>query len=324
MPDGLHEMLVRAAPRLRRPADLDHRERRRVRRRAGDDGVVEDPERVAYLRDHLAALRARRSADGVDVRRYYVWSLLDNFEWEHGYDKRFGIVRVDYATQQRMPKRSALWYRDLIAHARGGGSLMASIAFEGVPRSSTTGRDAVDGLDLDIADGEFMVLVGPSGSGKSTALRMVAGPRGRRPRATCSIGARVRQRRRARGPRHRDGLPDLRAVPAHDGGREHGLRAEDAGVPQGATIASARAARGARLRHRRAAGAPAARAVGRPAPARGDGPRDRARARGVPDGRAAVQPRREAARGDARRHRAPAPASSARRRSTSPTTRSRR
>ena len=82
------------------------------------DGVVEDPSRVAYISDHLGALR-RAVADGVDVRRYHAWSLLDNFEWEHGYDKRFGIVRVDYATQQRIPKRSALWYRDHIASVRG-------------------------------------------------------------------------------------------------------------------------------------------------------------------------------------------------------------
>jgi beta-glucosidase len=57
----------------------------------------------------------------VDVRGYYVWSLLDNFEWEHGYDSRFGIVAVDFADQRRVPKRSALWYRDLIArHSNGG------------------------------------------------------------------------------------------------------------------------------------------------------------------------------------------------------------
>ena len=83
------------------------------------DGRVEDPQRVAYLRDHLAALE-RAVADGVDVRRYYAWSLLDNFEWEHGYSKRFGIVHVDYATQRRTPKRSALWFRDYIARARNG------------------------------------------------------------------------------------------------------------------------------------------------------------------------------------------------------------
>ena len=55
----------------------------------------------------------------MDVQRYYAWSLLDNFEWEHGYGKRFGIVRVDYETQRRIPKRSGLWYRDYIAQARG-------------------------------------------------------------------------------------------------------------------------------------------------------------------------------------------------------------
>jgi beta-glucosidase len=54
------------------------------------------------------------------VRRYCVWSLLDNFEWELGYDKRFGIVHVDFDTQARVPKRSALWYRDFIARVRAG------------------------------------------------------------------------------------------------------------------------------------------------------------------------------------------------------------
>jgi beta-glucosidase len=84
------------------------------------DGVVEDPSRVAYLSSHLEALR-RAVADGVHVARYHAWSLLDNFEWEHGYDKRFGIVRVDYDTQERIPKRSALWYRDHIASVRRAG-----------------------------------------------------------------------------------------------------------------------------------------------------------------------------------------------------------
>ena len=59
--------------------------------------------------------------DGVNVARYHAWSLLDNFEWEHGYDMRFGIVYVDYATQRRVPKSSGLWYRDFIAQLRNGG-----------------------------------------------------------------------------------------------------------------------------------------------------------------------------------------------------------
>ena len=80
-------------------------------------GVVEDPLRVAYLRDHVEAVE-RAAAAGVDVQGYYAWSLLDNFEWEHGYEKRFGLVHVDYETQRRTPKRSALWYRDHVAASR--------------------------------------------------------------------------------------------------------------------------------------------------------------------------------------------------------------
>ena len=58
------------------------------------------------------------------MRGYFAWSLMDNFEWAYGYDKRFGIVRVDYDTQRRVPKASALWYRDTIsAHAARSGSL---------------------------------------------------------------------------------------------------------------------------------------------------------------------------------------------------------
>jgi beta-glucosidase len=75
-------------------------------------GAVDDAARVRYLGSHIQAVATAREA-GVDVRGYFAWSLLDNFEWAHGYTKRFGIVHVDYATQQRTPKASALWYRDL-------------------------------------------------------------------------------------------------------------------------------------------------------------------------------------------------------------------
>ncbi|MEV7996891.1 GH1 family beta-glucosidase [Streptomyces sp. NPDC086077] len=85
------------------------------------EGRVRDTDRVEYLRSHLEALAAAMRA-GVDVRGYYVWSLLDNFEWARGYDQRFGIVRVDYDTLQRIPKDSYHWYRQLIAahRARAG------------------------------------------------------------------------------------------------------------------------------------------------------------------------------------------------------------
>ena len=71
-----------------------------------EHGRVDDPLRVAYLRDHLLALR-EAIRQGVDVRGYFVWSLLDNFEWASGYSLRFGMVHVDYATQRRTPKSSA-------------------------------------------------------------------------------------------------------------------------------------------------------------------------------------------------------------------------
>jgi beta-glucosidase len=83
---------------------------------ARDNGHVDDPQRTAYLEGHLRAV-TDAIAEGADVRRYCVWSLLDNFEWELGYSQRFGIVHVDYATQRRTPKASALWYRDHIARA---------------------------------------------------------------------------------------------------------------------------------------------------------------------------------------------------------------
>jgi beta-glucosidase len=79
-----------------------------------EPGGIDDPLRVDYLRGHIAAVRAA-IAQGADVRGYFVWSLLDNFEWALGYSKRFGIVHVDYATQQRTPKASARYYSEVIA-----------------------------------------------------------------------------------------------------------------------------------------------------------------------------------------------------------------
>ncbi|PWV55443.1 MULTISPECIES: GH1 family beta-glucosidase [Nocardiopsis] len=82
-----------------------------------DDGRVHDTDRVAYLREHLAAL-GRAIEAGVDVRGYFVWSLLDNFEWAYGYERRFGLVRVDYQSLERHPKDSYHWYREYLAAHR--------------------------------------------------------------------------------------------------------------------------------------------------------------------------------------------------------------
>ena len=83
------------------------------------DGAVEDTARVAYLQGHLGAV-AKAIELGADVRGYFYWSLLDNFEWDSGYAKRFGLFRVDYETQQRTAKASAHWYRDFIAQHKAG------------------------------------------------------------------------------------------------------------------------------------------------------------------------------------------------------------
>jgi len=77
------------------------------------DGRIEDPLRVHYLRHHLLAVRAAID-QGADVRGYFAWSLLDNFEWSSGYSLRFGIVHVNYATQERTIKASGRWYREVI------------------------------------------------------------------------------------------------------------------------------------------------------------------------------------------------------------------
>ena len=80
----------------------------------GPDDTVDDEARVSFLREHFAAAH-RAIKDGVPLESYHVWSLLDNFEWQQGYDERWGLVYVDYATQRRVPKRSARWYQQVIA-----------------------------------------------------------------------------------------------------------------------------------------------------------------------------------------------------------------
>ena len=77
------------------------------------DGRVNDAERIRYLHTHLEAA-ARAIKDGANLAGYFVWSLLDNFEWGWGYQKRFGIVFVDFGTQRRIPKASAAFYANVV------------------------------------------------------------------------------------------------------------------------------------------------------------------------------------------------------------------
>ncbi len=87
------------------------------------EGAVHDPERQQYLEAHLPSV-AQAIETGVPVRGYFYWSLLDNFEWAHGYSKRFGLIYVDYPTLERVPKQSFYWYRALIAeHAAAAESM---------------------------------------------------------------------------------------------------------------------------------------------------------------------------------------------------------
>src|SRR5690606_40442336 len=89
-----------------------------------DSGAVHDPRRVAYLKTYTEAMRDAIAA-GADVRGYFVWSLLDSFEWGAGYTNPFGIVHVDFQTQKRTLKDSARWYADFIRQARGAQDSLA-------------------------------------------------------------------------------------------------------------------------------------------------------------------------------------------------------
>ncbi|MFH1499806.1 MAG: GH1 family beta-glucosidase [Verrucomicrobiota bacterium] len=84
----------------------------------GHDGRVRDPGRIEFMINHLLQLR-RALAEGIDIRGYFAWSLMDSFSWQEGYQQRFGLIHVDYESQRRTLKDSALWYRDVIV-SNGG------------------------------------------------------------------------------------------------------------------------------------------------------------------------------------------------------------
>jgi beta-glucosidase len=113
-PRGLHDLLLRIQRDYAPPAVYITENGAAFPDPPPVEGRVADARRVAYLRGHLDAAH-RALADGVPLRGYFVWSLLDNFEWAHGYTKRFGLYRVDSSTRQRIPKDSAFWYRDVVA-----------------------------------------------------------------------------------------------------------------------------------------------------------------------------------------------------------------
>lgn len=113
-PEGLRQMLERLHRDYTFPAYYVTENGASFVDRLEEDGAVHDARRLAYLQGHFAAA-AQAVQSGVPLKGYFVWSLLDNFEWGQGYSQRFGLVYVDYPTQRRFKKDSALWYQRFLA-----------------------------------------------------------------------------------------------------------------------------------------------------------------------------------------------------------------
>ncbi|GAB3809628.1 GH1 family beta-glucosidase [Micromonospora zhanjiangensis] len=116
-PDGLFDILTRVARDYDRLPLSITENGLPTPDRPGADGSVDDAGRISFLRDHLTVAH-RAVAAGVPLESFHVWSLLDNFEWAEGYRQRWGLVYVDYPSQRRILKRSAHWYREVIAANR--------------------------------------------------------------------------------------------------------------------------------------------------------------------------------------------------------------
>ncbi len=115
-PDGIAEMLLELKQFYRNPPVLITENGAAYGDKPDASGKVDDQDRIAFIRDHLSAVQRAKTA-GCDVRGYMAWSLLDNFEWQMGYAMRFGLVRVDFDTQRRVPKASYDWFRDIARRA---------------------------------------------------------------------------------------------------------------------------------------------------------------------------------------------------------------
>jgi beta-glucosidase len=112
-PEGLYKLLLRIDREYKPPRIYITENGAAYDDEAGTAGRIADTRRIDYLRGHVAAAH-RAIAAGVPLGGYFVWSLLDNFEWAHGYTKRFGLYHVDYETQHRTPRDSAFWFRGVL------------------------------------------------------------------------------------------------------------------------------------------------------------------------------------------------------------------
>ncbi|MFP4636017.1 MAG: GH1 family beta-glucosidase [Nitriliruptoraceae bacterium] len=117
-PGGLEALLCRIATNYPQTAMYVTENGAAFADEVGPDGSVDDQDRIGYLEEHVHAVGRARQA-GADVRGYFVWSLLDNFEWARGYAMHFGLTRLERDTLERVPKRSFAWYRDMIREHRG-------------------------------------------------------------------------------------------------------------------------------------------------------------------------------------------------------------
>ncbi len=113
-PEGIYEMLMRLTREYPFKALYITENGAAYNDRPGPDGKVDDPKRVSFLRRYLTQA-ARAISEGAPLKGYFVWSLMDNFEWAYGFSKRFGLIYVDYETQARILKTSAAWYSQVIA-----------------------------------------------------------------------------------------------------------------------------------------------------------------------------------------------------------------
>ncbi|MFX1568781.1 MAG: GH1 family beta-glucosidase [Promethearchaeota archaeon] len=114
-PDGLYDLLKRVDKDYEHPLIYITENGMACKDDYIVNKIVQDDDRLSYLQRYLEAA-SRAISEGVKMKGYFVWSLMDNFEWIEGYSKRFGVIRVEYETQERMWKKSALWYRDVISN----------------------------------------------------------------------------------------------------------------------------------------------------------------------------------------------------------------
>jgi beta-glucosidase len=113
-PEGFFDLLIRVNKDYNHPSIYITENGMAAKDDIIEEGIIQDEDRLNYLKRYFEAAY-RAIENGVNLKGYFIWSLLDNFEWFAGYSIRFGIIGVDYKTQERVWKRSALWYRDVIA-----------------------------------------------------------------------------------------------------------------------------------------------------------------------------------------------------------------